>query len=333
LHIFLISSKKSIGIWNYSTSLAHGFAEIGVSSELLDATLPDFEPEAIVHFQFGNSTRNLLPLMKTCSGYVVTVHDVIPRNRLVRPILACYQHNLIRPRAALCIVHSRCAKVMLAKQGYREEKIAVIGHGAEKRMPAAKTVQTIKFELQLDENMLTLCFAGVIKKEKGFWDFFAAIEDYPDVMFIFVGNTGDSRIQAALTETPANVKWVPAANDEQFDAIIAASDFLVNFRKESVGETSGPVVKALAAGIYVAGYDVGFMREYVQDRGLVFPTSLSFRECLPEIVEFWKRHRQTAAPQTPFDSLLSWQETAIEHCRQYQRIDKSQRIRVWKVHS
>lgn len=45
---------------------------------------------------------------------------------------------------------------------------------------------------------------------------------------------------------------------------------MLNFRPESVDEVSGPVVLAHAVGTPVAGYDVGFMREYCGSADVLF---------------------------------------------------------------
>ena len=126
-------------------------------------------------------------------------------------------------------------------------------------------------------------------------------------------------MESELTKSRPNVRWVRDADDNLFNTIIAASDFLLNFRRESVGETSGPVVKALALGIYIAGYDVGFMKEYIGKQGILFDKTLPFGQCLPRIIAFWQDNMKNKEHQLPTSSILSWKTVASEHINVYRR--------------
>lgn len=313
-NVYIISSKGSLGIWNYSEGLLAGFIRIGVQATLIDKEVPPPHSNGVIHFQFGNSTRSLIPLMKKCMGYAITMHDVIPRNKFLRPFLSLFQHKLIAKRAKFCIVHSQYAKAQLELRGYNHE-VKVIRHAAHKPI----LMRGKRHFLDKDNKKLVLCFAGQIRKEKGFWNIISVVDSYPEIIFIFLGSTIDKRIGSALSKRRSNVIWVPDADNETFNNVIAASDFLLNFRKESVGETSGPVVRALALGTSVAGYDVGFMKEYIVNDGILFNKSESFERCIPRIIEFWESKVNNFSAKMPSSAIPSWEEVAREHIEAYKQ--------------
>lgn len=261
--IALLTEERSVGVHRYAEDLAAALAAAGVDAAVRDGPLPG---EA-AHFHLSNSTRRLLPAVAVASRpSLVTVHDVVARQRTIRPLLAAACSLAMRGHRS--IVHSRHAEDMLRDIGFRG-RTDVIRLGAWERRFPVEELAGLRDELAPDGRPV-LVAAGLIRAARGAVDLLRVAAGFPQFVFLFVGRPVGRDVLALLADAPGNVVHRAAADHGAFLRHIAASDLLLNFRSSSVGEASGPVCEAHAVGTPVAGWTSGSLPEYCGEHDRLF---------------------------------------------------------------
>src|SRR5450759_4642199 len=85
----------SVGIRRYAEELSGALAALGWDCPVADGPRDPAARRRSRHFHFGNSCRSLLPTLATGPSSVVTLHDVVPRQRLLRATLGWLQQPVL----------------------------------------------------------------------------------------------------------------------------------------------------------------------------------------------------------------------------------------------
>ncbi len=254
----IVAPAGSGGIRLSAEDLAGALAQIGVAasvSERADKGRP-------AHFHYGNAGRAVLRQLARRRGDLVTIHDVVPRNRVLRrllppvvgPILA--RHHLV--------VHSRHAATLLARlvPTARPEVVPLLFSVPSEAGPSP---------LGGPDGRVTAVLAGRLRAVKGVAELVQAAGDRPGMRLVLVGGAGDRETEELLRRLPPNVSHIDRPDHATFLAALAAADVLVSWRTDTVGETSGPVVQAHGLGTPVAGLEVGSLPEYCGEGDVLVP--------------------------------------------------------------
>lgn len=300
----------SAGIRGYAQDLATALAALGFDCPVADGARDPAARGRSRHFHFGNSCRSLLPTLATGPSSVVTLHDVVPRQRLLRATLGWLQQPVLARH--LAVVHSHHAEQLARAYGFR---------GETRVIPLAAHVWRLDDDERAEirarfggEQRPIVIVAGILKRRKRSPEVIAAASGCPELTFLFVGNAVDGETRAALAGAAGNVVHLPGQPDEEFRRLIACGDMLLNFRTDSVGEASGPVVLAHSVGTPVAGYAVGFMPEYCGDSDVLFPPDVPIAEALATLAR-----RADTFERISEDSPLvtTWEQSAEAHAELY----------------
>ena len=280
--IEIVVPPSSLGPRRTGDLLCRALIDDGVDARLVDRPSG---PLANVHL--SNSSRGLLVPLARRRGCLVTLHDVVPRQRKIRPLVLPVLRRVL-PRHRV-LVHSRYAADVLRAQGIEQDiGIVPLAMPVEQQSPGAR--EAAHDELLAGSSGPVLVLAGVLKAGKGVAEVVAAARDVPDARIVLVGRVADRPTARALAARPANVTVVERAADPEFCRIIAASDALLLPRSESVGETSGPLVMAHALGTPVAMFDTGSAPEYALPGDLVAPVTTSVADLVGQAAaRSWRR--------------------------------------------
>lgn len=281
--ITLVAPRHSVGIRRYAQHLARHLIRLGVDATVADSDPRDGRP---VHFHLSNSTRELYrEIRRATSPSVVTLHDVIARTPLLRPLLTRYANRLLAHHHV--VVHSKFAAGMLRSVGFRGE-ISVVRYAMCPAPADPARVGEIRSELAPDGRPILLS-AGLLRETKNIPAIIDAAAHHPQWLFVFAGKVLDRATRDALSNASGNIRTLHTENgvptDEEYAAIIAASTALLNLRTDSVGESSGPVVEAHALGVPVIGYECGALPEYCTDSDRLYPPGLSIRDVFGRLAQ------------------------------------------------
>ena len=246
------------GIRQSAEDLAQALAGIGVPaavSERAEAGHP-------AHFQYGNASRSVLRQLARRRGDLVTIHDVVPRDRLLRRVLP----PLVAPILGRhhLVVHSGHAAGLLRRvlPDARPEVVPLL---------LAVPADPGPSPLGARDGRVTAVLAGRLRAVKGVAELVDAAAGRPGMRLVLVGRTGDRETVELLRRLPPNVGHIDQPDHPTFLAALAAADVVVSWRTDTVGETSGPVVQAHGLGTPVAGLDVGSLREYCGEGDVLLP--------------------------------------------------------------
>lgn len=250
----MVSWRSSTGIWRAAGEAAQALIDSDVAVELgegPDASGPN-------HFHLGNSTRRLVPAMVRHSGSVVTVHDAIPRNAWMRRIISAPQARLLNRLHV--VTHSNFAADLLRDAGWNGEATVV-----PSLLPVTPIDQTkldaLRSAWEVDRFRLTIVSAGEVRASKGTEEIVHAAGRNPDIQVVLLGRITEPAMADVVARASNNVRHVEAPSDDDFCHAIAAADGLLSLRRDSVGETSGPVVQAHRLGRPVIGLASGTLPE------------------------------------------------------------------------
>jgi glycosyltransferase involved in cell wall biosynthesis len=297
------------GVRRYAEELRDGLATHSVSAEVVAQPGP---PGSLNHYHLANSTREVLKWVALREApSVLTVHDVLPRQRLLRAVLPRPQGRLAGRHHV--IVHAGCTADLLRAHGFTGEA-TVIPMGAPELELDEHAVARLRQELSPDGRPI-VTMAGVSKTAKGSLELLDAARANPELRFVFVGELADSRTRRAVAEAPSNVTHAGVPDDDGFMLHLAASDVLACFRREWLGEASLTVTQAHAVGTPVAGFRSGFLPEYVGEHDRLYDPCSTVGEALADLVSngIPERLAEGAAP------IAAWRDVAHAHVRVYER--------------
>jgi glycosyltransferase involved in cell wall biosynthesis len=300
-----VRSASSIGVSRYCDRLANALAELGVDYALEERPVRGRS----AHFHVANSSRHAILHARRASRYLVTLHDVLPRTRLLEPA----QRALVYPvvsRARATIVHSRFAADLLRSLGVRTERLEVIPHPAS--VHGFRDAQAARAELGLDDGRLVALLPGVLKRAKLVEP---AVRAYPavreDWQLVLAGRVHDHvaadearRVGAVVLESP---------DDARYEQAMVAADVVLCLRERSVGESNGPLLDAIGAGRPVLANCSGSIPEIAGDAALyVGPTAAEIAEGLRALADTTERVQHARAAEARAAE-LTWAASARAH--------------------
>jgi len=235
-----IRSGRSTGVSRYAGLLADALAGEGVDYTCVDAPLQDWE----AHWHLANSSRgSVRQASRHDRPFVVTVHDVVPRTKMLEPVYSRLVYPLVVRRAARVVVHSRLAADLLVRRaGIPPGSVDVIPHPA----PAAPALTRAEARAGLgwpDEEQVAV-LPGAVRGVKLVAEALAATERSGWRLAV-VGEPRERGLVRMAREHGAYVHESPSDGDYQ-RALLAADCVLV-LRRDSVGESNGPLLDALGA--------------------------------------------------------------------------------------
>jgi glycosyltransferase involved in cell wall biosynthesis len=308
-----IRNPRSLGISRYAALLGNALAREHVDY-LLARRGRGFEG----HFHLANSSRALL-LDAPTSGtrFMVTVHDVVPRTRALRPLYRKRVYPQLVRHAAAVIVHSAFAADMLAREaGGPPARLEVIPHPA--RRPGSTDRLAARRALGWSDESLIVLLPGIIKPAKLVQESIAAVSSVRGWRLALSGKVADRRAVRAAHEHGALV--LPDPDDQDYERAIVAADCVLCLRAGSVGETNGPLLDALGSGRAVLATATGSIPE-VGGEALHYcdGTARGIRGALVDLADANARaHLERAATRRAVD--LTWEASAALHAALFREV-------------
>ena len=306
-----VHDRRSLGISRYVDRLADALGRLGVSY------VPREHPErtARAHLHLGNSSRRVVgQSILLRDPYLVTVHDVVPRDRRLHPVYRAAIYPLCVRRAARSIVHSAFAADLLARvAAVDRNRIDVVPHPASPPPSLSRTDARLALGLPAEGPMLAV-LPGVIKPAKLVREVVSAASPLiatGQMKLLLAGRVADERLASQALASGARVLRSP--DDERYAQALAAADCVLVLRDRSVGETNGPLLDAIGAGRAVVATNCGSIAE-VANRSAVMvePTVASIRAGLLTMLEATVRlELETLAAARAAE--LSWHASALHH--------------------
>jgi len=251
-----VRADASLGVATYVDELARALALLGVDYRPAARPLPD----RAAHFHLVNSSR--APLWRAplrAEPFALTIHDVLPRARALRPAYRIALPLLAR-RAAVTVVHSRFAAGLLARAGVVPRRLEVVPHATPTFEPVERSAARRALGWPADRPVLVL--PGVLKPAKLVREALAAaapLSRAGRLALVLVGPARLPRLEAQARAAGASVLAAPST--QEYRRAVAASDGVLVLRARSVGETNGPLLDALAAGRPVLATATGSIPE------------------------------------------------------------------------
>lgn len=241
-----VSDPASAGVRRYVERLAAALDAEGVDYRPVTRAVPG----RVAHVHLANSTRAVLPSVALRrEPFVVTVHDVLPRARLLRPLQRAVVLPLCVARAARVVVHSEHAADLLTRHpGLPDGRILVVPHPASP--PPGLDRETARTLLGLGRGGPPLfVLPGVLKAAKLVDETLAAAAPLlaaGRARLLLAGRVADEALAARAFAAGAVLVRDP--DDAAYAAAIAAADAVLCLRADSVGESNGPLLDAIGAG-------------------------------------------------------------------------------------
>jgi len=254
--------------------LAEALRAVGVDYVL--AERPGFAP----HWHLANSSRGAIaqaPLSR--APFVVTGHDLRPRTRALEPLYRLVADPLVLRRAAAVVVHSSHAASLLSDR----RRAHVIPHPATSFPPHER--DSTRRELGWHDEERIALLPGVPKRAKLV-----------------------AEAQAAV-RTPWRLVVLGTVDDGTYARAFAAADAVLVLRRDSVGESNGPLLDALGAGRAVLATRVGSIPEVAGDAAVL---------CTPDTIargleEVWHARAELERKARSRANELSWEASARSH--------------------
>jgi glycosyltransferase involved in cell wall biosynthesis len=309
-----IRNPRSLGVSRYAALLAEALADEGIDYRLARRA-PRLER---AHFHFANSSRELLlDHQRRVAPFVVTVHDVVPRTRALRPAYRVRVYPQLVRGASAVIVHSTfAADLLLQEAGSRPARLEVVPHPA--RAPRSADRLAARAALGWPDDSLIAVVPGVIKSAKLVRETLSAA-------------SGDSRWQVALAGRLVDRSLLRRARSDgalvladpdhaDYERAIVASDCVLCVRSGSVGETNGPLLDALGSGRAVLATATGSIPETARNAALYCEgTELGIRTGLEQLAGADVRGEleRSAAKRA---GELTWEASATRHAELFRDV-------------
>jgi glycosyltransferase involved in cell wall biosynthesis len=245
------------------------------------------------HYHYSNSTvKTLLPmLLHPKSQTIVTVHDIVPRNKYWKKYLAPFLIRIVNAKCKCFIVHSLFAKTLLLQTFpfINESKVKVIYFGTLPREIHTDTIRATRQKYSINQSDVVFLHLGYIKRSKGVVDVIDAFRelDHPSSKLILVGKCVDKESESLVSSlNKQNIIYLGFVSDAELVEILSIIDALLNFRTDSVGETSSAVLKSLSFGKPVLASNIGNNSEIIGSAGIFCPpTKTNIKSTLKSFIE------------------------------------------------
>jgi hypothetical protein len=187
-----IAPSKSIGIRLHAEELASELEALGIGCRVSDRS----DRSSHIHYHFGNSARSELLPMCLGRNQLVTVHDVIPRDKRLRPILLPIQRVVLSQHKL--VVHSRYSRELLRTYMPRADpdivRLAHYLHDHD-HSPRLSFMRTSSLRIRA-------VIAGLLKEAKGLTELIVAATAFDDVELVLLGSPADAAVASRLAHLP-----------------------------------------------------------------------------------------------------------------------------------
>ncbi len=187
--------------------------------------------------------------MRRRGPFLLTVHDILPRSRVLRPAQRAIVLPLCTRREARLIVHSHhAAELLVRSAGISPGRIEIVPHPAAPAPACDRSVARAALGLDLDGPPLFV-LPGVLKPAKLVAETLSAAHPLLHsgrARLLLAGRVADERLAAAAAAAGAVVLRDP--DSTEYESAIAAADAILCVRADSVGESSGPLLEAIGSG-------------------------------------------------------------------------------------
>lgn len=207
------------------------------------------------------------------------LYDKQPTPKL--PYMLCNMLPELVARSHRIVVHSRFARRYIIRHLGAEaaKKVHVIPHFAIAAAP--RDAQALRIRHGFDAGTRLIITAGFAARAKGFDLVAAAVarlrRDGIDALWVHAGDPrhGDLDLNAVAAQWPDLAGGFIATgylDEDTLDDYVAMADILLNLRFPTVGESSGSLARALAAGACVIVSDTGSYGEIPPQAVVHLPT-------------------------------------------------------------
>jgi glycosyltransferase involved in cell wall biosynthesis len=316
-----VHDPRSTGVGTYVQRLAQALTQLGLDYQPSERPLPG----AQAHYHLANSTRSVIPLAARQRGrFLLTVHDVMPRTAALKPLQRLIVAPLCIRRATIAIVHSNHAADVLARtSGLSRNRIEVVPMPAPLTpIPADPDDRQARIALQLEPDGPPLfVLPGSLRPAKLVAETIEAskplIATHRMRLLLAGGGAEPDLIEHARAAGVAVLNSPPA--DTYAQAIVAA-DAVICARRDSVGETNGPLLDAIGAGRPSIITAVGSAPESAgASARVVAPTAAGLRAGIEALLDPAERAERAGAARERARA-LTWSACAEAHRELLERI-------------
>lgn len=274
--ILEITDIKSRAIYEYIVELSDKLREKEVSVDILNWRNSFFDKADIYHYHYSNSTVKILLslLIKPKDKNFVTLHDVLPRNKLWRTLLSQIIYRIIDMKSKKIVTHSIHAKEILLTnfKFIHEEKLEVVPFLSNPRIYTEKRRLQLRNKYKLIMPNIVFLYIGYLKKSKGIVETLKAFEQtsLKNIRLFIIGKPSDVVTAQTLNEIRDDrIKYLGFVSDKELDEWLIVADCLLNFRLDTAGETSAAVIKGISYGKPILATNVGSTPEVVSSAGII----------------------------------------------------------------
>lgn len=321
-----ITEKKSIGILYYITCLNQ---ELQINFNYVSlknwADINLFEKYDISHYHLSNSTRGIILtfLLFKSKIKIVTIHDIIPRTNAIPLWFTKSIYRYLNLFADQFIVHSEFAKKLLFEIApyIPQNKVSVIAHGCT--VLNEYNTGELREKYGFLKSDIILLIVGFIKKNKGQLEVINVFRkiNLKNVKLIIIGRTIDKESEIEFQNiTDENIFYLGFVDNETLLDYIKLSDALINFRLESVGESSGPILIAMGSGKPIICSKVGSFPEIIKDAGIVVESQQKLEETIIKFSTDNETRKRLKENAERIREDYSWKNSAKKHMDIYKRL-------------
>ena len=305
---------RSIGVSRYARLLSGALSEEGVSYSLVERR----DPSRFAHVHLANSSRSLLlQTRRPQQGFVVTVHDVVPRTRALLPVYRTLAYPQVTLLAAAAVVHSAWAADMLVRVAGKPRRLEVVPHPVPPRV-VSDDRRAARRALGWPEDGLIAVLPGVIKGAKLVSEALAAADYATGWQVALAGRIADPGLAWEAGARGALV--LPEPDDLAYERAVIAADCILCLRSGSVGETNGPLLDALGAGRAVIATRTGSIPEVAGDSVLYCDGTVdTLRSSLAALTDADARS-ELEAMAVARSASLTWQASAAAHAELFREV-------------
>ena len=322
--ITLFTDGKSF-IRNHVRLQCAGFKEFGyINSQSVDIN-EQMDSNDILNIHFGNSTRRLIwyILKHNLNNYVLTFHDIVPRNLLMR-ILLKFLNLIVIKRAKGIVFHSEFAEKLF----YHNYKVTipscVVPVGGEIRSKS----DVLRKKYNLADNCVIFIVPGIIKPSKGvklLLEVFKELEQISlkyDFRLVLLGSFVHARYKVQINPLIGSkvIHW-DRPSDEEFINAICSSNCVLSFKSFSIGETSGPIMQSFGAGVPILANSTGINPEIIPYCGDIIDSSqASIKTAIMQFINDDKYRQQLEEKTIKNRSSWTWEKMAEKYIAFFQEL-------------
>lgn len=218
-----------------------------------------------------------------------------------------------------CIVHSQYAERLVRLKGFRGP-IGVIPHGVTIREVDPTNYRRL---LGLAQDAFLIGVFGYQRPDKQIWDCLVSFRDilvrHPNARLLILGEQSPhAPIAREIDRLGLQGRILLLGHQplEDFDGYLSACDVVLNLRKNTLGETSGTMMRAFSFGRPVIVSDVGSIRDLPEDVCIPVPHDRHEIQVISECIS-WLALNPGAAAEIG-SRAKSW---VSEHCS-WERVAK-----------